>query len=112
MNVTFRKSSIHGQGVFADSRINRGEWQWVYGEVKPLTMGHCCLKYSFIWGDREDEMYIPFAPWCFLNHSDDPNCEVEEYNGKLTITALKRINAGEELTIDYMQDPIESPYDT
>lgn len=37
----------------------------------------------------------------FINHSCDPNCETEEIEGRIWITALRDIAAGEELTYDY-----------
>jgi len=37
----------------------------------------------------------------FINHSCDPNCEVEEVGGRILITAVRNIAAGEELTYDY-----------
>ena len=37
----------------------------------------------------------------FVNHSCDPNCEIEETKGRVYIDALRKIAAGEELTYDY-----------
>jgi len=37
----------------------------------------------------------------FINHSCDPNCEVDEINGRILITAIRDIEAGEEITYDY-----------
>jgi len=37
----------------------------------------------------------------FINHSCDPNCEIEEVDGRVLITAIRDIMAGEELTYDY-----------
>jgi len=37
----------------------------------------------------------------FINHSCDPNCEVDEMDGRVVITAIRDIQAGEELTYDY-----------
>jgi SET domain-containing protein len=38
-----------------------------------------------------------------LNHSAEPNCEVEFSEGWCTLRAVRRIEQGEELTIDYTQ---------
>ena len=48
----------------------------------------------------------PYAPFRFLNHSCDPNCEFDwdEYQqpvDSVYLITLKPIFAGEELTIDY-----------
>jgi hypothetical protein len=37
----------------------------------------------------------------FINHSCDPNCETEEIEGRVWITAIRNIKADEELTYDY-----------
>jgi SET domain-containing protein len=37
----------------------------------------------------------------FINHSCDPNCEIDEIKGRIWIFALRDIKAGEELTYDY-----------
>ncbi len=37
----------------------------------------------------------------FVNHSCDPNCETDESDGRVYITAIRNIKAGEELTYDY-----------
>lgn len=37
----------------------------------------------------------------FINHSCNPNCETEEIDGRVWITAIREIAAGEELTYDY-----------
>jgi len=37
----------------------------------------------------------------FVNHSCDPNCETDEIDGRVFITAIRNIKAGEELTYDY-----------
>ncbi len=37
----------------------------------------------------------------YINHCCDPNTEAEIIDGKIIITARKKIKAGEELTIDY-----------
>ena len=38
----------------------------------------------------------------FINHSNTPNCQVDEYSG--IITSIQEIKKGEELTIDYGGD--------
>jgi hypothetical protein len=37
----------------------------------------------------------------FINHSCAANCESSEVEGRVWITALRRIEAGEEITYDY-----------
>ena len=66
-------------------------------------MSHPMEHYCFEGGD--DGMYLPYAPWCWLNSSPDPNCDVEwDEDGCYTIIALRDIEPGEELTFDYEED--------
>ncbi len=37
----------------------------------------------------------------FINHSCDPNCETEDFGGRIWITAIRDIAPGEELTYEY-----------
>ena len=37
----------------------------------------------------------------FINHSCDPNCDVDEVKGRVIIRAIRKIAAGEELAYDY-----------
>jgi SET domain-containing protein len=37
----------------------------------------------------------------WINHSCEPNCEASEEDGRVFIDALRAIEAGEEITIDY-----------
>ncbi|MCB1975309.1 MAG: SET domain-containing protein-lysine N-methyltransferase, partial [Burkholderiaceae bacterium] len=39
------------------------------------------------------------ARW--INHSCDPNCFADEVDGRIFITALRNIAAGEEINYDY-----------
>lgn len=68
-----RDSSIHGQGVFATRQILAGE---------SIPNDRPGLR---AWGDT-------------INHADDPNVYL---NDDETLTVLKTIQAGQELTMDY-----------
>ena len=45
----------------------------------------------------------------YLNHSCDPNCEIDEIKGRVWIFALRDIAAGEELVWDYNLYDDEEP---
>jgi len=45
----------------------------------------------------------------YLNHSCDPNCEVDEIKGRVWLFALRDIAAGEELVWDYNLYDDEAP---
>lgn len=107
-----RKSSIHGRGVFALTRIARGarvieytgermsheEADERYGELHDGSAHTMLLAV-------DDEVVIDAthrgssARW--INHSCAPNCEAIEDNGRVFIDVRREIRPGEELTYDY-----------
>jgi SET domain-containing protein len=103
MNVYLLRSPIHGIGVFAREDIEKEDWQWVYGYPHAQMQGDPASKYGFELCDGVQ--FIPFAPFCFCNHSEEPNCEVTNDGTEVSIEALRDIKEGEELTIDYGYTP-------
>lgn len=100
MHVRIAPSPIHGRGVFANSFIKVGEQQFIYGDVRQLLPGDPIEGYGLEWDDGKT--YIPFAPWCCVNHSDTPNCIVfESCESILMIETSDDIQINEELTINY-----------
>ncbi len=107
-----------GRGVVADQQIERGQLV----ERSPVliippgdraaTDGTVVFTYVFMWehGTVEEDLYkhegraaIALGYTSLLNHSYTPNCEFIRHIDDLVIdlVALRRIEAGEELTIDY-----------
>lgn len=107
-----------GRGVLADSRIEAGELV----ERSPVLVipppdraasdGTIVFTYVFMWehGTVEEDLYkhegraaIALGFTSLLNHSYEPNCEFIRHIDDLAIdlVALRPIEAGEELTIDY-----------
>lgn len=105
MNIERRKSNIHGNGVFARRRIDQDDWCYFRGEFRPLqfdgVFDHFCLDHG------DGESFLPYAPFCWLNHSKVPNCEVVwcEDDEAYHLVALAPIDFNEELTIDYGYQP-------
>jgi len=100
-------SGIHGQGVFARVPILAGERIMEYvGEriSKAESLVRCEAGNPFIF-DLDEEWDIDgsvdWNPARFVNHSCSPNCEVECIEGRLWMSALCPIAAGEELTYNY-----------
>ena len=98
-----------GKGVFA---VRGYPETAVIGKItgRLIFDEHHGSEYSFEY--QEGIQLEPEAPFRFLNHSCDPNCEfdlldepVEESSGSqrahLHLIALRTILPGEELTIDY-----------
>jgi len=95
MNIEIKESPIHGTGVFAREVIEDGHWQYIYGYLSTTPTEYGFEHSDGVWWE-------PYPPFRFLNHSKTPNCEVSSYDDDTTIlTALRDLEDGEELTIDY-----------
>jgi SET domain-containing protein len=110
--ITVRTSPVHGRGVFALAdllpgtllleykglRLSWKEAQRVHARSNPED-GH-----TFLFG-LDDGRVIDgarggnSARW--LNHSCAPNCEAEQDGERVFIRAIRRIERGQELFIDY-----------
>ena len=81
-NLTIKSSGIEGFGLFATATIDK----MTDLGISHLTMGR--------------EIYrTPLGG--FLNHSDKPNCQKIEVDGKYYVQTLEDIKEGEELTLKY-----------
>lgn len=117
--IVARRSEIHGNGVFANVQIEKGERIIRYRgrlrtheEVDEEYGGEEENGHTFLF-TLNDEYVIDgnfdsgVARW--INHSCSPNCEAvveEDAHGrkdrdKVFIEALRRIRPGEELTYNY-----------
>ena len=119
--VTVRNSRIHGRGVFAKSDIpkgariieyvgekitkaeaeRRGDWRLKRYKNNP----NMAAVYIFDLNKRYDiDGNVPYNKARYINHSCDPNCEVEIIRGKIWIMATKDIKKGDELFYNYGYD--------
>ena len=90
IQVYHTKSHIHGVGTFTPVRLKRGD-----------VIGVSHANYDGQWYMTTHGYY---------NHSEHPNCVVEDRDNLKLIIALVDINAGEELTADYReQTDLEQP---
>lgn len=78
--VDVRDSKIEGKGLFATSDLKEGE------SIIPARIG---TKRTI--AGR------------YTNHSASPNCKMIYDEGAIYLTAIKPINNGDELTVDYKQ---------
>jgi hypothetical protein len=99
------RPSVVGQGVFATRAFEPGE---LVGMVTGELIDNEVFEGSDYAMDMgETHVLEPVAPFRFLNHSCQPNCELwvlEHDDGgpmELSLEALTSIQAGDELTIDY-----------
>ena len=114
-NIRVEKSPIHGRGVFANMLIEEGAWQFLYGYLAVIAPEDPRAKYCFMWDEADGgQVYVPYGPFCFLNHSEKPNCtwwqswDEPDHVGEapmIYIAANRDIEEDEELTIDYGYNP-------
>ncbi|MGD9775100.1 SET domain-containing protein [Diaphorobacter sp.] len=110
--IQTRRSGVHGKGVFALQDIAEGEVIIEYtGEViswqeaqdrhphDPAQPNH--TFYFHVDEDRVIDAKFGGNSARWINHSCDPNCFADEQGGRIFITALRNIKAGEELNYDY-----------
>ena len=89
-----------GLGVFATAPFGRDrEVGVMVGEIiaDPDYSDDYCV-------DLEDAVMIPIAPFRYLNHCCEPNCELlldQDEPNQLSVLTLRKIRPGEQLTIDY-----------
>lgn len=103
--VEVRESGIDRKGMFAKEHIFKGEIVYIKG-------GHIIRK-NEIFSSGMINSYLPISDDYYIvalnkeeendiklynNHSCDPNCGM---HGEITFVAIRDINPGEELTVDY-----------
>ena len=98
-----KKSSLHGNGLFASKNIKKKETIFLIKgkEVNFLiTNKESADKINFdIFGISKNKWIDPEdRSWLYFNHSCNPNTCIK---GRVTIVALRDIKRGEELTFDY-----------
>ena len=117
--IATRKSTIHGNGMFAVEALKKGERLIEYkgkrrthDEVDRDDAGDVDSGHTFLFTLNDD--YVIDANYDgndarWINHSCDPNCEavIEEDEGgdrrndKVFIEAIRKIKPGEELAYNY-----------
>lgn len=115
--VEVRSSGIHGKGIFAKEPLSQGETVAIWGgnyvskfEADRAKTSNPDLRIRQI----DDDVFEIFTrkaagndPTYFQNHSCDPNTWMEN---EVTIAAKRRIEGGEELTIDYAMFEADESY--
>jgi len=102
-----------GRGMFACRKFSKGELlerapvipinqrQWPSAEKTILS------DYAFDWGEHDEHAAIALGYVSIYNHSYEPNAQLEELLDELMIEviAIRDIQPGEEITINYNGDP-------
>lgn len=103
-------SPIHGHGLFAQEPISAGDVIWAFDPPFDLRFSEEDLRKLAPAAQRQVLYYSSFEQHSgcylltgdddrFINHSDSPNA----VDGGDSITALRDIQPGEEITLDYSQ---------
>lgn len=107
-----RKSPIAGKGLFARQRIRRGQYIGQYvgeligdREASRRYPGNCavrnwCLLYE-ISRTAVIDAGVDGNATRYLNHSLNPNAEMVQDRYQIHFYAVKNIQPGTEITIDY-----------
>ncbi|MDC3163452.1 SET domain-containing protein-lysine N-methyltransferase [Pelagibacteraceae bacterium] len=113
-----KSSSIHGTGVFATCKINKGTKiiQYIGEKVKRSEGDKRSEKRlkKYLNSEEDGSVYIfelnskydidgsaLYNKARYINHSCDPNCEVDIVNNEIWISSIKGIKKGDELSYDY-----------
>lgn len=94
-------SNIHGFGINIGEDAKKGEVvSRIRGEMKfKVNKDKKDALDNPDWiGVAKDQWIDPARPYKFLNHSCDPSVGIK---GTLSLTALKDMKEGDEITIDY-----------
>jgi SET domain-containing protein len=96
-----------GYGLFATSPVQEGDFVLEYkgrhipSEAADRLKTRYLFEIDSLWtidGSSQGNTAR------YINHSCAPNCEAEIRDGKVLIFAVRDIEAGEELTIDYGEE--------
>jgi SET domain-containing protein len=106
MALVVRPSRIHAAGVFTNTPVRKGTRLIEYSGPR-ITPEEADRLYTnaprtYLYGLDDGKTVIDgHGIAAYLNHSCDPNCEVDEIKNRAYIFALRDIGAGEELLWDY-----------
>ena len=106
MPLVVRPSPIHSVGVYAATRIRKGTRVLEYTGPR-ITPEEADRLYegaprTYLYGLDDGKTVIDgVGLGAYLNHSCDPNCEIDEIKGRVWLFATRDIAAGEELLWDY-----------
>jgi SET domain-containing protein len=106
MSLVVRPSPIHSVGVYTSKPIRKGTRVVEYAGER-ITAEEADRRYegvsrTYLYGLDDGKTVIDgHGLGAYLNHSCDPNCEVDEIKGRVWLFAIRDIAAGEELVWDY-----------
>ena len=104
--LVIRSSAIHAAGCYTLDAIRKGQRICEYDGPrmeKAVADERYADRYvTYLFGYGSGDMVIDgFGTAMFINHCCSPNCETEEMDERIYMSALRDIAAGEELTFEY-----------
>ena len=113
-----KRSPLHGSGLFAACNIKKGEQviEYIGDKVtkregdkradKQIKKAEKNKKNGMVYVFELNKKYdidggVARNYARFINHSCDPNCEVEITDNRIWISSIKKINKGSELSYNY-----------
>jgi len=113
-----KKSKVHRRevsadeyGVFSTGNFNRGDTIHIlHGLISLQPSRESVEIYMVTEGDQVQIGHILDPLFKYCNHSFSPNCVIDK--SKQTVVALRDIEAGEELTFNYLtnESQISNPF--
>jgi len=112
--LVVRPSPIHSVGVYANQPIKKGTRVVEYTGPR-ISPEEADRRYkdesrTYLYGLEDGKTVIDGEGLAaYVNHSCNPNCEVDEIKGRVWLFAIRDIQPGEELVWDYNLYDDESP---
>jgi len=106
-----KESPIHGYGLFAEQEIDEGVVLGVLdGQIIPWKLHskyHLTLEWNAI--DADTLLVRPYrTKYSYINHQCESNLIL--MRDPLRVVTLRRISKGEEMTLDYRNEPLSPEY--
>ena len=104
--LIIRSSSIHAAGCYTSLPIKKGVRVCEYDGPR-LSKAEADVRYedrivTYLFSCGNNQVIDGFSTAMFFNHCCDPNCESEQdAKGRIFISTVRDVAAGEELTYEY-----------
>lgn len=115
-NLKVKQAEDKGRGVFADKDLDKGEVIEkcpvieLNAEDRENIDNTELYNYYFSWGENNDKAAVALGFGSIYNHSFEPNADYEKdfQDSFILFKAIKDIEKGEEILVDYTQGGEES----
>jgi hypothetical protein len=112
--TTIKKSHVHGFGLFSESTFPLGQLlATLEGQIVPWQL-HKEKQLTKEWNALPNERVLvrPYrTKYYYINHSRTPNLVIQrDQDDKLQIITLRGVSVGEELLLDYREEPLAVSY--